>query len=61
MNKPLPEPGSEEWYILRDEFLRYVANEVNPARIGAGLKEIDMTAAKECFRVLDDFLRKEGA
>ncbi len=53
---PLGEYG-ENYYCKRDDFLRYIADNVNPARLAAGLKELDETTANECFRILNDFAR----
>ena len=53
---PLGEYG-EDYYIRRDDFLRYIADNVNPARLAAGLRELDETTASECFRILNDFAR----
>lgn len=54
---PLPDT-SEEYYIRRDEFMRYIDREVNPARRANGLEEIREHEARECFRIIVDFLRK---
>lgn len=48
---------TEEYYINRDEFLRYIAFEVNPARLSAGLSEIREHEARECYRIIHDFNR----
>lgn len=53
-----PARGSEQWYALQEEFIRYIINQVNPARLDAGLSEIREHEARECFRILDDFHRK---
>lgn len=49
---------TEEYYIKRDEFMRYIAFEVNPARLAAGLSEIREHEARECYRIIIDFQRK---
>jgi len=49
---------TEEYYIKRDEFMRYIAFEVNPARLAAGLSEIREHEARECYRIITDFQRK---
>lgn len=54
---PLPDT-SEEYYIRRDEYMRYIDREVNPARRANGLEEIREHEARECFRIIVDFLRK---
>lgn len=54
---PLPDT-SEEYYIRRDEVVRYIDREVNPARRANGLDEIREHEARECFRIIVDFLRK---
>ena len=51
---PLGETG-EEYYCKRDDFMRYVENEVNPARIACGLQPLDVTTAGVCYRILNDF------
>jgi hypothetical protein len=48
---------SEEYYARRDDFMRYIAFEVNPARLKAGLSEIREHEARECFRIIHDFER----
>ena len=57
MSQPpkLPIRGTEQYFIEQDEFRRYVANQVNPARVEAGLKPIDDDSARECFRIIYDF------
>ena len=47
----------EDYYIKRDDFLRYIVDNVNPARLAAGLRELDETTVNECFRILNDFAR----
>lgn len=49
---------SEEYYIDRDDFIRYIIEEVNPARLKVGLSEIREHEARECFRILNDFYRR---
>lgn len=56
---PQGESG-EEYYCKRDDFVRYIEDEVNPAREDAGLTPLDMKTAEECFRILNDFARKWG-
>lgn len=51
----MKEETSEEYYIRRDNFVRYIDTEVNPARLKAGLSEIREHEARECFRILHDF------
>ena len=58
---PLQPPlgqGGEDYYCHRDEFTRYIAFEVNPARESAGLKPLCEKTAEECFRILNDFARR---
>lgn len=51
--------GSAELFHARqDEFMRYVEDEVNPARVAAGLSEIRPHEARECFRIIDEFATK---
>lgn len=47
--------NTEEFYAARDDFRRYVADQVNPCRRASGLEEISDDAARECFRILDQF------
>lgn len=54
----IPELDSEEYYIMRDDFLRYIDDDVNPARFKAGLAEIKTIDARECYRILYDFWKK---
>jgi hypothetical protein len=42
-------------HVRQDEFRRYIADEVNPARAKHGLTEIRDDEARECFRILDKF------
>jgi hypothetical protein len=49
---------TEEYYIKRDEFMRHIAFEVNPARLASGLSEIREHEARECYRIITDFQRK---
>lgn len=51
----LPVRGSEEYYCERDEFVRYIAINVNPERVKNNLKPIDEDGARECFRIIYDF------
>jgi hypothetical protein len=46
---------TEEFYVRQDEFRRYIADEVNPARAKHGLSEIRDDEARECFRIMDKF------
>lgn len=46
---------TEEFYVRQDEFRRYIADEVNPARVKHGLSEIRDEEARECFRIMDKF------
>ncbi len=43
---------TEEFYIERDIFLRYVAFEVNPERLKAGLAVISDSVAARCFDII---------
>lgn len=54
----LPERGTEEYYLQRDEFGIYIADKVNPERIKAGLKIIDPSDAVKCFGIIYDFKEK---
>jgi hypothetical protein len=47
---------SDEYFRAQDEFRRYVETEVNPARVKHGLSEIRDAEARECFRIIDEFL-----
>ena len=49
---------TEQYYIDRDEFVRYIINEVNPERLKAGLKEVGHDEAVCCFRIIYDFREK---
>ena len=49
---------TEEFYVRQDEFCRYIADEVNPARVKHGLSEIRDDEARECFRILDQLFVK---
>lgn len=57
VDPPLGESG-EEYYCKREEFTRYIQDKVNPARERAGLKPLDLKTAEECYRILNDFARK---
>lgn len=46
---------TEEFHAYQQEFLNYITDEVNPARINAGLPAIGRHEAHECFRILDKF------
>jgi len=52
----LPETGSEEYYSEQEEFIRYVIDTVNPARKRHSLMPIRKDEAKECYRILHEFL-----
>ena len=45
----------ESEYIDRDEFIRYITDEVNPARKKKGLSKIRKAEARECYRILLQF------
>lgn len=47
---------SDEYFLAQDVFRRYVQKEVNPHRVRAGLLEIRDDEARECFRIIDEFL-----
>lgn len=51
----VPDLDTEAYYTMRDEFVRYVENEVNPARCNAGLTELRIKESEECFRILYEF------
>jgi hypothetical protein len=51
----------EEYYIQRDEYMAYIRNTVNPARVDAGLSEIREHEARECFRIIHDFQKQWNA
>ena len=53
----VPELDGEEYYTMRDEFMRYIEDQVNPARISAGLEPIREHEGRECYRILYDFWR----
>ena len=59
---PAPPLGEsdEAYYCKRDDFMRYIAEQVNPARWGSGLRPLDQTTTEECYRILNDFARKWG-
>jgi hypothetical protein len=46
---------TEEFYVAQDRFRAYIADEVNPARVKAGLSEIRDDEARECFRIIEQF------
>lgn len=54
----IPDLDTEEYYIMRDEFMRYIEDSTNPARIVAGLQPIGEHEARECYRILYEFWRK---
>lgn len=54
----LPEKGTEEYYLQRDEFGIYIADKVNPQRISAGLEIIKPSDAVKCFEIIYDFRMK---
>jgi len=54
IDPPLGESG-EEYYCKCDDFMRYIENEVNPARVACGLPPLDVITADVCFRILNDF------
>ena len=54
----VPDLNSEEYYIQRDDFMRYIEDKVNPARLAEGLLEIRVHEARECFRILYMFWQK---
>jgi hypothetical protein len=56
---PFGESG-EEYYCKRDDFVRYIEDQVNPAREAAGLQPLCWRTAEECYRILNDFARKWG-
>ena len=56
---PLGESG-EEYYCKRDDFVRYIEDEVNPAREKCNLKPIDQRSALECYRILNYFAKQWG-
>ena len=45
---------AEEYFAAQDEFRRYIADQVNPARVLNDLPPIDDHAARECFRIVDN-------
>lgn len=49
-------PTTEHYYAAQDDFRRYIRDKVNPARAKAGLSEIRDEEARECFRIIDQFL-----
>lgn len=54
----VPDLNSEEYYIQRDDFMRYIEDKVNPARLDVGLSGIREHEARECFRILYEFWQK---
>lgn len=56
---PLGDSG-EEYYCKRDDFIRYIEDEVNPAREKCKLRPLDLKTAEECYRILNDFARQWG-
>ena len=46
---------TEEFYVRQGEFIRYIEDEVNPARAKHGLSQIREDEARECFRIMDKF------
>lgn len=49
---------AEEYYCSLDHFLRYVKEEVNPARLNAGLKEVDEDAARVCYIIINYYQKR---
>ena len=47
---------SEEYYAARDSFVAYIDSDVNPARQAAGLSLIREAEARECFRLIEEFM-----
>jgi len=47
--------ASELEYIRQDEFLIYIQDKVNPARIKAGLNPVGEIEAMVCYRIIRDF------
>jgi hypothetical protein len=61
MSEDFTPPNGEQgeaYYCSRDEFTRYIMEKVNPARAEAGLQELDLKTAEECYRILNDFALK---
>ena len=54
----IPDLDTEEYYIMRDEFMRYIEDSVNPARTEAGLEPIREHEGRECYRILYEFWKK---
>lgn len=54
----IPDLNTEQYYTMRDEFMCYIEDEVNPARLDAGLELIRKHEAEQCYRILYDFWRK---
>ena len=54
----VPDLDTEEYYAMKDEFVRYVIDKVNPARLAAGLTELREKESEECFRILYEFWLK---
>lgn len=51
----VPDLNTEEYYAMKDEFVRYIIDNVNPARKGAGLTELREKECEKCFRILYEF------
>lgn len=47
--------NTEEFYAAQDDFRRFLATQVNPCRRASGLEEISDIAARECFRIFDQY------
>ena len=56
MKIPLAE--TEAYYSEQEEFMRYIQDEVNPAREKAHLLPIRKYEAKECYRILHEMWSK---
>jgi hypothetical protein len=50
--------SGEEYYCKRDDFIRYIHEDVNEIRESRGLPLLDLKTAEECYRILNDFARK---
>ncbi len=46
--------SSAEYFTAQDDFVRYIAETVNPVRKMNKLTEIDERMARECFRIIDN-------
>ena len=55
---PCGESG-EIYYCKKEEFVRYISDEVNPAREKSGLQPLDLKSAEEAYRILNDFYKKQ--